>query len=163
MPAFCIRAPASRSIRRLQRPESRGEIRLRSADPIEAPMIDPRYFASDPSGIDLATMVEGVRISRRIAAQSPLKEILAGELPPSVECESDADIADYIRGHCTTLYHPSSTCRMGTDPMAVVDPASHEGAWARGPAHRRRLGDPQDGVEQHQRADDHDRGARRAG
>ena len=108
----------------LQRPDSRGEIRLRSADPIEAPMIDPRYFVSDEDGSDLATMVEGVRISRRIAAQSPLREILSGELPPSAECESDAEIIHYIRGHCTTLYHPSSTCRMGTDRMAVVDPAS---------------------------------------
>ena len=108
----------------LQRPDSRGEIRLRSADPIEAPMIDPRYFVSDEDGSDLATLVEGVRISRRIAAQSPLREILTGELPPSAECDSDAEIIHYIRGHCTTLYHPSSTCRMGTDRMAVVDPAS---------------------------------------
>ncbi|WP_158810994.1 GMC family oxidoreductase [Beijerinckia sp. L45] len=106
----------------LQRPNSRGEIRLRNADPIEAPMIDPRYFTSDPEGVDLATMVEGIRISRRIAAQSPLAEVLSGELPPSAECESDADLINYIRGHCTTLYHPSSTCRMGTDARAVVDP-----------------------------------------
>ena len=108
----------------LQRPNSRGEIRLRSADPIEAPMIDPRYFVSDPSGGDLATLVEGVRINRRIAAQSPLADILSGELPPSTECETDAEIVHYIRGHCTTLYHPSSTCRMGSDALAVVDPAS---------------------------------------
>ena len=108
----------------LQRPNSRGEIRLHSADPIEAPLIDPRYFSSDPSGTDLATLVEGVRISRRIAAQSPLAEVLSGELPPSAECDSDADIAHYVRGHCTTLYHPSSSCRMGTDAMAVVDPAT---------------------------------------
>ncbi|MGI4797645.1 MAG: GMC family oxidoreductase [Janthinobacterium lividum] len=108
----------------LQRPNSRGEIRLHSADPIEAPLIDPRYFSSDTSGTDLATLVEGVRISRRIAAQHPLAEVLSGELPPSVECDSDADIAHYVRGHCTTLYHPSSSCRMGTDAMAVVDPAT---------------------------------------
>ncbi len=108
----------------LQRPLSRGEIRLRSADPVEAPVIDPRYFVSDPSGQDLATLVEGVRINRRIAAQSPLADILTGELPPSGEAESDEAIVHYIRGHCTTLYHPSSTCRMGTDAMAVVDPSS---------------------------------------
>ena len=108
----------------LQRPESRGEIRLRSADPIEAPDIDPRYFVSDPGGADMATLVKGVRINRRIAAQSPLTEILTGELPPSGEAETDDEIAHYIRGHCTTLYHPSSTCRMGTDSHAVVDPFS---------------------------------------
>ena len=108
----------------LQRPNSRGEIRLRSADPIEAPAIDPRYFTSDETGQDLVTLVEGVRINRRIAAQEPLAGLLAGELPPSAECESDAEIAHYIRGHCTTLYHPSSTCRMGSDALAVVDPAT---------------------------------------
>lgn len=108
----------------LQRPDSRGEIRLRTADPLERPMIDPRYFASDPDGSDLATMVEGVRISRRIAAQSPLADLIEGEVSPSADCGSDEEIADYIRGHCTTLYHPTSTCRMGTDAAAVVDPAS---------------------------------------
>lgn len=108
----------------LQRPDSRGEIRLRSADPIEHPAIDPRYFISDEDGSDLATLTEGIRISRRIAAQPPLHDLLSGEITPSAECESDAEIADYIRGHCTTLYHPTSTCRMGTDPLAVVDPLS---------------------------------------
>ncbi|TIT45879.1 MAG: alcohol dehydrogenase, partial [Mesorhizobium sp.] len=50
----------------LQRPDSRGEIRLRSANPIEYPAIDPRYFVSDEDGSDIATLVEGIRISRRI-------------------------------------------------------------------------------------------------
>jgi choline dehydrogenase len=108
----------------LQRPNSRGELKLRSADPIEYPSIDPRYFVSDPCGADIATLIEGVRISRRIAAQPPLKQMIEGEITPSLEAESDADIAEYIRGHCTTLYHAASTCRMGTDPMAVVDPTS---------------------------------------
>ncbi|MBR1128839.1 GMC family oxidoreductase [Bradyrhizobium iriomotense] len=106
----------------LQRPNSRGRITLRSADPIEHPAIDPGYFASDASGSDIATMIEGVRINRRIAAQSPLKEMIEGEITPSAEAVSDAEIADYIRGHCTTLYHAASTCRMGTDDLAVVDP-----------------------------------------
>jgi len=108
----------------LQRPDSRGEIRLRSADPVEYPAIDPRYFASDPDGSDLATMVKGVRINRAIAAAQPLADLIDAELTPSAEAVTDEEIAYYVRGHCTTLYHPSSTCRMGTDPMAVVDPAS---------------------------------------
>lgn len=110
----------------LQRPESRGEIRLRSADPIAHPAIDPRYFISDPGGLDLATLVEGVKINRAIAAASPLAEVIAHELSPSAECRTDDDIARHIRGHCMTLYHPSSTCRMGSDAMAVVDPASFQ-------------------------------------
>ncbi|WP_338689054.1 MULTISPECIES: GMC family oxidoreductase [unclassified Bradyrhizobium] len=108
----------------LQRPNSRGELTLRSADPLEYPAIDPRYFSSDASGRDIATLAEGVRINRRIAAQSPLKELIESEITPSLEAISDADIADYVRGHCTTLYHAASTCRMGNDRMAVVDPTS---------------------------------------
>jgi choline dehydrogenase len=108
----------------LQRPNSRGEITLRSSNPIEYPAIDPKYFISDPEGTDLATMVEGVKINRNILAQSPMKELIAYELSPSAECKTDAEIANYVRGHMTTLYHPSSTCRMGVDPMAVTDPAT---------------------------------------
>lgn len=106
----------------LQRPQSRGEIRLRSADPTEHPAIDPKYFVSDESGLDLSTMVEGVRINRRILSQASIRDLIDYELSPSAECKTDAEIADYVRGHMTTLYHPSSTCRMGIDPMAVTDP-----------------------------------------
>jgi choline dehydrogenase len=108
----------------LQRPNSRGELTLRSADPLEYPAIDPRYFSSDPTGQDIKTLVQGVRINRHIAAQPPLRELIEGEVTPSAEASSDAEIADYVRGHCTTLYHAASTCRMGNDRMAVVDPAS---------------------------------------
>ena len=107
----------------LQRPDSRGEIRLRSADPLAPPVIDPRYFSSDEDGSDIATLIEGVRLNRRIAAQAPLAELLIGEITPSAEAQTDAELADFVRGHCTTLYHPSSSCRMGTDAMSVVDPS----------------------------------------
>lgn len=106
----------------LQRPRSRGMLKLRSADPLEHPAIDPRYFSSDPSGEDMATLIAGVRLNRRIAAQSPLAEVLAEEITPSAGTETDAEIDNFIRGHCTTLYHPTGTCRMGTNRMAVVDP-----------------------------------------
>ncbi|HWL71556.1 MAG TPA: GMC family oxidoreductase N-terminal domain-containing protein [Geminicoccus sp.] len=106
----------------LQRPNSRGELTLRSADPIEHPCLDPRYFASDRTGQDLATLVEGVKISRRIAASEPLAGVIDREITPSAEAQTDVEIADYVRAHCTTLYHPACTCRMGTDPMAVTDP-----------------------------------------
>jgi choline dehydrogenase len=106
----------------LQRPDSRGALTLRSADPLEHPALDPRYFASDEDGSDIATMIDGVKLNRRIAAQSPLRELVTQEITPSAEAQTDAAIADFIRGHCTTLYHPTSTCRMGTDDLAVVDP-----------------------------------------
>jgi choline dehydrogenase len=106
----------------LQRPDSRGTLKLRSADPLEHPALDPRYFVSDADGSDIATMTEGVRLNRRIAAQSPLRELITHEITPSAEATSDAAIADFIRGHCTTLYHPTRTCRIGTDALAVVDP-----------------------------------------
>ncbi len=107
----------------LQRPDSQGELRLRTENPLDHPMLDPRYFASDPDGSDIATLVDGIRLNRSIAAQSPLRELITQEITPSGDAQSDAEIAHYIRGHCTTLYHPTSTCRMGTDPLAVVDPA----------------------------------------
>ena len=105
----------------LQRPESRGEIKLFSADPIRYPSIDPKYFESDESGNDIKTMVEAIKIQRRIAATDPLSSILDGEMAPSADCQTDADIEMYVRSHCMTLYHPSSTCRMGKDTGAVVD------------------------------------------
>jgi choline dehydrogenase len=106
----------------LQRPDSIGSMWLRSADPLEHPALDPRYFSSDEDGSDLATMTEGVKLNRRIAAQSPLRDVISHEITPSAEAQSDSEIADFICGHCTTLYHPTSTCRMGTDQLAVVDP-----------------------------------------
>ncbi|MBO0662517.1 GMC family oxidoreductase N-terminal domain-containing protein [Jiella sp. MQZ9-1] len=108
----------------LQRPQSRGEIRLASADPLEPPIIDPRYFDGGAETPDLATLVEGVKINRAIAATAPLAALISHELSPSAECRTDADIVQHIRGHCSTLYHPSSTCRMGRDAMAVTDPES---------------------------------------
>lgn len=106
----------------LQRPNSRGEIRLRSADPLEAPAIDPRYFSSDPSGEDLATLAEGIALNRRIAASAPLAGLLTREAGPSADCRDAAELREFIRGHCTTLYHPAGTCRMGRDARAVVEP-----------------------------------------
>lgn len=103
-----------------QRPRSHGALRLRSADPLEAPAIDPRYF-SDPEGADLRLVVEGIRLQRRIAAQSPLREVVRGEFEASALAQSDAELADFVRSQATSLYHPTSTCSMGSGAMAVVD------------------------------------------
>ena len=106
----------------LQRPESVGEIRLRSADPLEYPAIDPKYFMNDETHTDINTLIQGVRINRNIAKQAPIAELIESEVAPSAGATTDQEIGDVIRAHCTTLYHPAGTCKMGIDNMSVVDP-----------------------------------------
>jgi choline dehydrogenase len=100
------------------RPESRGHVRIASPDPRAHPTILADYLATET---DRQTMVEGVRVSRRIAAAEPLASIVKRELEPGAEAETDADILGWIRDRATTIYHPAGTCRMGEGKMAVVD------------------------------------------
>jgi choline dehydrogenase len=101
------------------RPESRGEIRLRSADPLEPPAIEPRYLTT---GDDARMMVECVRLSLEIFAQPAFEPFLAERIYPEPGLESDEDILAFVRRKAETIYHPVGTCRMGTDDAAVVDP-----------------------------------------
>ena len=100
------------------RPGSRGQVRLRSSDPLDAPVIDPNYL-SDPE--DLALQVEGVRIARKIADAEPLDALLQSELSPGAHALSDAALGVAIRATSTTVWHPVGTCRMGLGDDAVVD------------------------------------------
>jgi choline dehydrogenase-like flavoprotein len=100
-------------------PQSRGEVRLRSADPFEAPAIDPHYLEEDA---DLALLVAGVRMARDIAAAAPLARYLREEATPGPSVKTDAELRDAIRLYAKTIYHPVGTCKMGVDAMAVVDP-----------------------------------------
>ncbi len=143
----------------LQRPNSRGELTLRSADPLEYPSIDPRYFSSDPADRDIRTMVEGRTDQPPYRRAVAVEELIEGEVTPSAEAESDTAIAEYVRGHCTTLYHASSTCRMGTDKMAVGRSQKLQGSRSRGASRRRRLRDPDYDLREHSDADDPDRRA----
>ena len=106
----------------LQRPKSVGEIKLRSADPLEYPAIDPKYFMNDEAHTDLKTLIKGVKINRQIAKTEPVAELIDTEVAPSANAHTDQEIGDMIRAHCTTLYHPAGTCKMGVDKMSVVDP-----------------------------------------
>ena len=100
------------------RPESRGEIRLRDADIRHHPAIHPHYLATET---DRTTIVEGVRIARKIAGKAPLAGKIAGEFRPGKEIRSDEGLLDWVRNNATTIYHPTGTCKMGSDKAAVVD------------------------------------------
>jgi choline dehydrogenase len=100
-------------------PKSRGELRLRSTDPAQAPAIDPRYFEDDA---DVKTLVRAVEMARAIAATKPLSDFLRGEATPGPNTKSEAEIRAAIRLYAKTIYHPVGTCRMGVDRAAVVDP-----------------------------------------
>jgi choline dehydrogenase len=98
---------------------STGSVRLSNSDPAALPIIDTGYF-SDPDGIDLAVLVEGVQLARRLAAHSPLKELCGPEVEPLL---GEDRLPDHIVATGLHDYHPTSTCKMGpaTDPSAVVD------------------------------------------
>jgi choline dehydrogenase len=106
----------------LLRPLSVGAIELQSSDPSTPPSIDPRYL-SDPSGDDLQTMIRGLRMLRRICQAQALAPYCDGELAPGDGCQSNDDLAGFIRATAHTIYHPVGTCKMGMDDMAVVDPS----------------------------------------
>jgi choline dehydrogenase-like flavoprotein len=98
-------------------PRSRGTVRLQSASPLEAPLVDPQYL-SDP--YDAHTLVQGVKAARHIMAQTSLARY-GQELAHSSGFQTDAEIEQWVRNHTDTIYHPVGTCRMGTGPEAVVD------------------------------------------
>lgn len=100
------------------RPHSRGEVFLNDSDPMSPPAIDMGYL-SDQRDMDL--MVKGAELCRRILEGDALKPYRGEELF-SKGVKTDADWAAYIRRYADTIYHPVGTCKMGQDPMAVVDP-----------------------------------------
>jgi choline dehydrogenase len=101
------------------RPESRGEIRLRSRDPLAPPAIRANYLES---AADLRGMVAGVRLARRLARAAAFDDFRGAEHLPGEKVESDAELAEYVRRRMETLYHPVGTCKMGQDARSVVDP-----------------------------------------
>ncbi|MES3015290.1 MAG: GMC family oxidoreductase N-terminal domain-containing protein, partial [Pseudomonadota bacterium] len=102
----------------LLRPKSRGALKLASADPLAAPLIDPNFLAERD---DLDRLLRGFKIMRNILQQPALAGYRGQELPASAGAQTDAQIANFIRGHADTIYHPVGSCRMGTGPMDVVD------------------------------------------
>jgi choline dehydrogenase len=101
------------------RPESRGSVTLRSADPLEMPIIDPNFHATEN---DRKLSIAGIRMAREILAQPALSQHIIKERLPSSEAQSDEDILKYIQQYASVDYHPVGTCKMGKDELAVVDP-----------------------------------------
>ena len=101
------------------RPTSRGELHIASADPTVAPSIRPNYLSTQR---DLDEARAGCRLLRRIAATRPLADVITGELYPGPRAVSDDDLLEDFRQRADTVYHPTCTARMGTDPAdSVVD------------------------------------------
>jgi choline dehydrogenase len=101
------------------RPESTGSIRIRSSDPSMHPAIRPNYLA-DP--LDQQTLVEGLKLGRKMAQAPALAGLIEAEMNPGPEYATDAELLAYARETGATLYHPVGTAKMGNDPMSVVDP-----------------------------------------
>ncbi len=99
-------------------PASAGSVRLASADPRQAPAIDPN-FLSDPE--DARVLREGIRLAREIIAQKAFEGMRADEYAPGSAAQSDAELDSYIRQNANSIYHPVGTCKMGQDGSAVVD------------------------------------------
>jgi choline dehydrogenase len=100
------------------RPESRGTVRIRSRDPRDAPAMQPNYLSTE---LDRRCAIEGVKLARALASTASLKPYVAEEYRPGKEAASDEQLLEFARNYGATIFHPAGTCKMGSDPMAVVD------------------------------------------
>jgi choline dehydrogenase len=100
------------------RPESRGSLRIRSADPAVPPEIRINYLATET---DRTANVEGLKILRKILRAPALRPYVVDEVEPGTKVSNDEELLNYCRQRGSTIYHPTSTCRMGNDSLAVVD------------------------------------------
>jgi choline dehydrogenase len=102
----------------LVRPRSRGEVRLRSANPADAPLIYGHYLRE---AADLTALVEGVRLARALGNAAAYDRLRGEEVEPGADVITPGAVADFARRAADTIYHPAGTCRMGTDVQALVD------------------------------------------
>jgi len=102
------------------RPESRGYVRIKSTDPFEPPSMQPNYLDTD---LDRRTAVAGMKSARAIAQSAAMSPYVKREVKPGPDAQDDDALLEYCRNNGATIFHPSGTCKMGTDddPMAVLD------------------------------------------
>jgi choline dehydrogenase-like flavoprotein len=113
--------PAVKASPNVARARSTGTLRLASPDPLVHPRIDLNYF-TDPEGYDLRLLLDAVRFARRLLSTRALAAVCSHEIAPGPDVQSADDLESYVRSVCETVYHPIATCRMGSDPAAVVSP-----------------------------------------
>ncbi|HEY6355115.1 MAG TPA: GMC family oxidoreductase N-terminal domain-containing protein [Burkholderiaceae bacterium] len=102
------------------RPKSRGRVRAKSADALQPAEFDGGYLSAQE---DVDTLVRGLKLARRILRTPSMRAVIAEELyPGEQEHIADAELEQFVRRYAKTVYHPVGTCRMGSDPQAVVDP-----------------------------------------
>jgi len=100
-------------------PESRGRIRLASADPLARPVIEPCFLSVRE---DIEPLRVGIRAAREIAASAAMRAFTGDEMLPGAACQDQSALDAFIRDHAETVFHPTSSCRMGGDARSVVDP-----------------------------------------
>ncbi|MEM9777732.1 MAG: GMC oxidoreductase, partial [Chloroflexota bacterium] len=98
--------------------KSIGSIKLNSANPTDAPMIDPNFLGDEH---DVKVIVEGVKISRKILNSAAFDDYRGEEHLPGADVQTDEELTEFVRNYTQTIYHPVGTCKMGNDPMAVVN------------------------------------------
>jgi choline dehydrogenase len=119
LPEYMVDGPGFTFAPILAQPLSRGTISLASTDPAVNARLDPQFLSRDE---DLAVFEHGIRYARELVETPAFAGIRGRELAPGADVVSSADLRAYIRKAASTVWHPSSTCRMGNDPGAVVDP-----------------------------------------
>ena len=102
------------------RPESRGEIRIESKNPLAAPKIIPNYLSTAK---DCQIAIDSIKVARKIASAEPLKSSIIDEFVPGYQAQTDAELLDVARNFSQTIYHPVGTCKMGVGVTSVVDSA----------------------------------------
>ncbi|MBD1919425.1 MULTISPECIES: GMC family oxidoreductase N-terminal domain-containing protein [Cyanophyceae] len=103
----------------LTHPQNIGSVSLRSPDPKDTPIIQMNFLQCET---DVQKLVVGIKLLRNLFHASALDEFRGREVAPGADKQSDAALVAYVRETCSTVWHPVGTCKMGTDPMAVVDP-----------------------------------------